>query len=587
MAATFLYLTFWSIRNRVRLRLRGLRQPRYVVGSIVGVLYFYLMVFRRLGSPGPTAGPVVGDVLARAGGTIEFLGTMFLLIAVVSAWILPGLAKPIEFTRPEVQFLFTAPLSRRQLLHYKLLRTQLGAIFSSIVATIFLGRGSLGHAWMLIVGFWVMFAIFRLHFTGIALRRLSLTRHGPAGMARQWLPVFVLGAGMLVLVAAVIADWPGLSSMTTLRDLLGELRRLASIDPARWVLWPFQVVVRLPLSPTRDDFLRVLWPSLGLLVLNYAWVMRSDSSFEESSAAHAEQRASQPAERRTMAIVGRRRVAPFDLATTGRPESAILWKNLILLGRYASARTLLRVALAFGVVVLAFSRVSGGGDLRATAAMIALVAACLTVLLGPQLVRNDLRQDFANFALLKTWPVRGPALVRGEVLASSVLLTVIAWLLIATAALLVPAHGPDTFGLPQIASGHRWGIAMAAALSAPALILTQVLLHNGMAILFPAWVSAGVARSRGIDAIGQRLIIMGAVTLALTITLVPGLIVAWPVALVLTTVLHDSPVATAVIPVVVSAIVSFLLAIECWIVIELLGRVLDRTDISAVEVVEA
>jgi len=585
MAATFLYLTFWSIRNRVRLRLRGFRQPRYVFGSVVGVLYFYLMVFRRLSSPGPNAGPAVGDVLARAGGTIEFLGTMFLLVAVASAWIFPGLAKPIEFTRPEVQFLFTAPLTRRQLLHYKLLRTQLGAIFSSIVATIFLRRASVGQAWMVIVGFWVMFAIFRLHFTGIALRRLSLTRHGTVGLARQWLPVVVLGAGMLVLVAALIADWPGLSSMTTFRDLVGELRRLASIDPARWVLWPFRVVVRLPLSLTRDDFLRVLWPSLGLLVLNYAWVMRSDSSFEESSAAHAEQRASQPPERSPMAIGARRRVVPFDLATTGRPESAILWKNLILLGRYASARTLLRVALAFGVVVLAFSRVSGGGDLRATAAMIALVAACLTVLLGPQLVRNDLRQDFANFALLKTWPVRGPALVRGEVLASSVLLTAIAWLLIG-AALLVPAHGRDTLGLPQIASGHRWAIAMAAALTAPALILTQVVLHNGMAILFPAWVSAGLARSRGIDAIGQRLIIMGAVTLALTIALVPGLIVAWPAVLVITTMLHDSPVAMALVPVVVSAIVFFFMAIECWIVIELLGRVLDRTDINAVEVVE-
>jgi hypothetical protein len=585
MVGTFCYLTFWSIRNRLRLRLRGLRQPRYALGSIVGALYFYLMVFRRLGAR-EAAAPALGDVFQRTAGTIEFLGTMFLFLAVVSAWIVPGVAKPIEFTRAEVQFLFTAPLTRRQLLHYKLLRAQLGAIFSSVIATLFLRRASFAQAWTLIVGLWVTFAIFRLHFTGIALRRLSLTRHGVAGLARQWLSVLLIGSAVLVLAAAAAADWPGLSSMRTFPEVIGELRRLAAAEPARWVLWPFQVVVRLPLSLSPEAFRRALWPSLGLLILNYAWVMRSDSSFEESSATDAESHAARPKPVQTAALASRRRAGPFELAPAGRPESAIVWKNLILLGRYASARTLLRLAIAFGVLALAFSSAGSGGDLRATAAMLATIGAGLTILMGPQMVRNDLRQDLASFPLLKTWPVRGAAIVRGEVLSSSVLLTIVAWFLIIAAAVLLPPHGRDSLGLPQTISAHRWAIVAAAFVCTAPLILVQLVLHNGLAILFPAWVSAGATRSRGVDALGQRLILMGAVTLGLTLALIPGLVVAWPLTLAMTAMFPESPLVAAVLPGLAALIVSAVLSVECAIAAEFLGRALDRTDATAVEVVE-
>lgn len=44
---TFLYLTRCTIKNRFRRRLRRLREPRYVIGLIVGALYMYMMLFRR------------------------------------------------------------------------------------------------------------------------------------------------------------------------------------------------------------------------------------------------------------------------------------------------------------------------------------------------------------------------------------------------------------------------------------------------------------------------------------------------------------------------------------------------------------
>jgi hypothetical protein len=93
-----------------------------------------------------------------------------------------------------VQFLFQAPVTRRQLVHYKLLRAQLAILISSAIATLFLRPGSLVTGWTLMAGLWVVMMTMRLHLMGVALRRASLGSHGASGFARQWLPLAVLGA---------------------------------------------------------------------------------------------------------------------------------------------------------------------------------------------------------------------------------------------------------------------------------------------------------------------------------------------------------------------------------------------------------
>ena len=41
MISALLYLQFHSIKNRTVMRLRRLKQPKYLLGGIVGGLYFY------------------------------------------------------------------------------------------------------------------------------------------------------------------------------------------------------------------------------------------------------------------------------------------------------------------------------------------------------------------------------------------------------------------------------------------------------------------------------------------------------------------------------------------------------------------
>src|SRR5205814_3501270 len=80
--------------------------------------------------------------------------------------------------------------------------------------------------------------------------------------------------------------------------------------------------------------------------------------------------------------------------------------------------------------------------------------------------------------------------------------------------------GTSLFARVQLA----WRLAGGAAIAilAPALVFAQLTIHNAAALLFPAWVPLGQQRPRGLDAMGQRLIMLGATWLLLVISVMPG-----------------------------------------------------------------
>ena len=48
MIAALFYLQYHSFRNRLVSRFKRLKQPKYLVGAIVGGLYFYWYFFRAI-----------------------------------------------------------------------------------------------------------------------------------------------------------------------------------------------------------------------------------------------------------------------------------------------------------------------------------------------------------------------------------------------------------------------------------------------------------------------------------------------------------------------------------------------------------
>jgi hypothetical protein len=430
---------------------------------------------------------------------------------------------------------------------------------------------------MTVIGLWLIFMVVRLHLMGVALRRSSLAQHGNSGIWHQWVPLVIVFGAVGVLVETVINGWSALVALSEPGAVFAELQRLGTTGAAGIVLWPFRTLASLPLASSPAEFFAALPWVLTLIALNYAWVLRSDTSFEEASAEHAEKRALSKAAPK--AVARGATATPFQLGLVGPPETAILWKNLILLGRYVSAKTLLRllpIVIVLGMAAQASGR--AGGVATAVAGMSIWLAAML-VLMGPQMMRNDLRQDLAHLAMLKTWPVSGAAIVRGEVLAPAIVMSAVTFLLIMLGALL----GTGLFARMGDATPRTLDLvsyALAAAILAPPIILSQTVVLNGLAVMFPAWVSLGTSRARGIDAMGQRLLMMAGILVTLMLSLLPGAVVA---GLLIATVYWYTGTLLIVLP---ALLVAFVVIVECWVVTELLGRVLDRTDVTAVDPVE-
>jgi ABC-2 type transport system permease protein len=355
--------------------------------------------------------------------------------------------------------------------------------------------------------------------------------------------------------------------------LVSELVRISQTGLPRIVLWPFHALVALPIAASTAEFLRALPAVVIMLVLNFVWVLRSDASFEEASAAAAEKRA---------AIVKRGgvRVAtptvkntrtPFTLALTGRPETALLWKNLIMIGRYASLKTFARLLPVVIVFAFVFSRSSEGS--AKLLPILCIMLGSMVILFGPQAARNDLRMDLAQLSVLKTWPISGSALLRGELLAPAAILSALAWLLII-------ALVATSSALPPIAAlswTTRGSWTLSALLLAPGVILVQLVIQNGLAVMFPAWLSSGTRAGAGFDVMGQRMLLAYGMVFALLIALLPAAIAA---GLVGFGIYYATGTVRILIPAIAAAIT---IVVGCVFAIEALGRVLDRTDVSAID----
>jgi len=193
------------------------------------------------------------------------------------------------------------------------------------------------------------------------------------------------------------------------------------------------------------------------------------------------------------------------------------------------------------------------------------------ILLAPQIVRMDMRQDLQHLELLKTWPVKASAVVRGELVWPSVIITACAWTMLAVATFLAGTM------MTHVGLGLRLGGGAALAILTPALVLSQLTIHNAAALIFPAWVPLGNQRPRGLDAMGQRLIMLGATWLLLVLSFLPGAIVGGIVWFALQHFIG----AAALVP--AALVCTAIVAVEVLLATEALGPAYERLDVLAVE----
>jgi ABC-2 type transport system permease protein len=565
MIRVFGYLAWRSARNRIVRQLRHLRSPRYLAALLLGAGYLWFMIV------GQRSTPAAGEMPdARV---LELIGALALMGAVAWGWVFGVERRVLAFTPAEVTFLFSGPVSRRGLIQFKLLRNQLLILFNALLWTLILSRERFGvSSWLRVVSIWVMLTTLSFHRLGASFVRTSLSEHGRLGLRHRVVSLVVLGT---VLIAFTLSTADALPQIVAAGADPGRLLAAAAEAAQRplpsALTYPFRVMVRPLAAHSVTEWVGALWPALILLGLHYVWVMRSDSAFEEAAAEVSLRRARELADRRGGPAAGaqtaRKVTAPvFRLAPVGWPAGAILWKNLVAVTRTRRVRNAALALASLGVVVGVMS-FDPGGALAEITGWLVVSWAGITIVTGPQYVRNDLRGDLLKLDLLRSYPLRGWSVVIAEAAASTLMLTAIQLSLLGIGYL---AFLGNQSMVPDLE--ERTMLLGAAVVFLPAINLLGMLIQNGAALLYPAWVRLGSGRSGGVEALGQNLLMMVAFVALLSLTLALPAALAGGAFLLLRPLLEG----WAALPAMVLALGA--IAFEAALIVEWLGGIFERTD---------
>lgn len=577
------YLQSRSLVNRVRSRVLRLRQPKYLIGAVVGFGYLWMVGFRHLFTGAVShRSPVDGVVMSpefRLG--LQAIAMLVFLIFLAGSWLFAGDRASLQFSEAEVAFLFPAPVARRALIQFRLIRLLLGSLFSAVVFGFFTGRSMHdGHGLFRLAGIWVALSTLGLHALGASFAAQRLTERGLSGMRRRLL-VF----GTLSVLMFALWSWGRAVAAEHMPQGFEEfgvwLGKLPTVGPVPWLFTPIRWVVAPWFAGSWSEFIRAMVPALAVLLAHYIWVIRADVSFEEASIEASKKRAERlvAAQDQRMGAPPRPtrpRRDPFVLAPTGFPPMALLWKNLISAGQMFTLRFWLLMvwilvvggAVASGV----FKGTQETNPVQLILAGFSAVVFLLSFALGPQVFRTDFRTDLKNADWLKALPLPAWQIALGELMAPVCLMVGVQWILLVVVAIL--SRGLELSDGLQL-DAWRWQALGSAFLLSGPLDLLLIALPNAAALLFPAWVQVGTDRQAGIEVMGQRMVFVVGQMLILLVALLPSAGVGFGVIWLASRVM-ELPTAIPLGAVAMTLVLVF----EGCLVVRALGVAFSRFDIS-------
>ena len=559
----FFYLVRTGARNRLLAMVRRVRTPRYAAALIVGVLYLWGFLLRPM-SQGTAAGTSF-----FLGQPTEMIVTLLSVITLMGSWIFGSDATALAFTQAEVSILFSAPVSRRQLIGYKLFRAQLVVMFNALIWVFVLRRGgTMLPSPLRAISLWVLFSTLNMHRLGAALVRSSWREHGAAGARRHRASIIVFAAVGVAVLAGVIDARDELWSGNGAGAFFTALGHVLAAPPAIWGLFPFHLVVAPTFAHSVTEWGRAILPGIGVMLLHVVWVLRTDAAFEDAAITASAERA-----RRLEAMRSRRSLATaapksptstIQLATVGHPALAIIWKNMLCLRRTSQWR----VFIGPGVMAIAIGTALGGAETDAAARVAAgaMVLAGMLLLFGGRLIRNDLRHDMQHLPLIKSLPIASEHIVLAEI-ASSTLPMAFAQLVLVIVAYVATLVSSTDLLPPDV----RLPLVVAAPFAVLALNAALGTIQNATAVLFPGWVRLGPVVSTGVEALGQNVLVTVFSLFSLAIALIVPLGVGW---IVVAWLGQSQPVSLALVIIAAACI----LGAETYGAIQLLGRALSKAE---------
>ena len=215
MSRGLLFLLWRSAWGRMVRAVRRLREPRYLVGFIVGGGAMLCGLPRACCRSGRGASLQVVCPPARrqatagpSGGAVQLAICAVRMIILGIWWLGPFGKHALEFSEAELHLLLPAPLPRRHIFEYAILRSQVGILVGCTIVTIFSGARDPLTILPRFAGVWILFTIWDLHSKGRALWLAGLAERTTAAAwsRRIGVAVAILAAWALLAVGEV--SWP-------------------------------------------------------------------------------------------------------------------------------------------------------------------------------------------------------------------------------------------------------------------------------------------------------------------------------------------------------------------------------------------
>jgi hypothetical protein len=248
-------------------------------------------------------------------------------------------------------------------------------------------------------------------------------------------------------------------------------------------------------------------------------------------------------------------------------RSSLLNRRTILL----SIWVLICLSIMMRGILAGGSRAHQGNFYSAMTVAVCGIISVYTLLVGPQMARQDLRSDLPNLDILKTYPIEGWRLALGELLAPTAILTSVLWVCIVVCAFAIDPTG----SLEWLTPATRFVAAVCLGVAAPFVCILQLMVPNTMMVLMPSWYQATRSRGGGIELMGQRMIFgVGQLVIAV--------FVAAPAALAAALIVFSSQWAVGAAAAMVLALLAVLVILGSELAVALwwLGERFTRIDLS-------
>jgi len=541
LIGVLLRLQAMTLRGRLVRSLRLLRQPKYLVGALAVAAWMALWVGGPLLRSGTRIRTVNAEIFADEWlPAIHLVAALVITVAMLIPWLLPWGRLGLPFREAELTLLLQAPLTRRQVIWYGLLKSAVGTVLTAFFLSLVLGGGSGFLGLLLVFVFWDQNSKWR----GLFLLRQRELPAATAGLRRALMTGF---GGAFLLTIAVLA-------LGFVRQLIEQLRSVepeavqsfapaiassASILSATpWppaliaLLQPGRLITAPIFAQGPGALLLSGLPVLALAAIQLELVLRSRARFEESALERARKTDVRKATRGRGKRIGAkfsRGWRVFPLPSAGSPAVAVLWKNLMRVSRLSLVHGAGAVALLLGLVALVPAVLHLHIATYGIPIVAGLVTAATATLFAGLSWRNDLRAELAHLELVRTWPVAPTQFVLAQVASPALLsfLLSVMGLGLTLAGILGSRLAEALWGDPSPmvlgVAGTNLALSFAGVLPvlAGAAFAVSAML-NTMAIIAPAWLAESSDSNKGIAAFGQRLLLGTFMFLGFGLALVPS-----------------------------------------------------------------